>query len=61
MTVPPQGSVRLNINVDEKLHSAFKAAAALDGKRMTDLLIEFVEEYVREHMPSQVPRKGRKK
>lgn len=61
MTIPPQGNVRLNVNIDEKLHSAFKAAAALEGKRMTDLLIEFVERYVREHMPSGLPRKGRKK
>ncbi len=61
MTVPPQGSVRLNINVEEKLHSAFKAVAALEGKRMTDVLLEFIERYVREHMPSGLPQKGRRK
>jgi hypothetical protein len=61
MTVPPQGTVRLNINVDEKLHSSFKAIAALEGKRMTDLLLAFIEEYVRKHMPSGLPQKGRHK
>ena len=61
MTEPPQGTVRLNINVNEKLHSSFKAVAALEGKRMTDLLLEFIEEYVREHMPSGFPRKSGKR
>jgi hypothetical protein len=60
MTVPPQGTVRLNIHIEEKLHSAFKAVTALEGKRMTDVLLEFIERYVREHMPSGLPRKGRK-
>jgi hypothetical protein len=51
----------MNLNVDEKLHGAFKAAAALKGTRMSDVLIEFMEQYVREHMPKGFSRKGSKK
>ncbi len=61
MTELPRGTVRLNINVDQRLHSSFKAAAALEGKRMTDLLLEFIEQYVREHLPSKHPQKGSKR
>jgi ParG len=61
MTESPAGTIRLNINVDEKLHGAFKAVAALQGKRMTDLLLEFMEQYVHTHLPSGLPCKGGKK
>lgn len=61
MTAVSPGTIRLNINVDQKLHNAFKGAAALQGKRMTDLLVEFMQQYVREHMPAGLPRKGGKK
>jgi len=60
MTVLPQKVLRLNVNIDEKLHTAFKAAAALQGRQMTDLIIEFIEQYVREHGPRSL-QKGRKK
>jgi uncharacterized protein (DUF1778 family) len=61
MAVPPKGTVRMNIHVEENLHKAFKAAAALQGKRMTDVVIAFIKGYVREHMPSELPRKASKK
>ena len=57
MTKPPEEMIRLNVNVEQSLHSAFKAAAALEGKRMTSLLIKFMEQYVQEH-PLSGPRKG---
>ena len=37
---------RMNINVEVSLHDAFKAATAAKGQNMTDVLIEFVQEYV---------------
>jgi predicted HicB family RNase H-like nuclease len=43
---------RLNIIIEEDLHNAFKAAAAADGKNMTDLVIKFIENYVEKNMPS---------
>lgn len=58
MTDAPQRVVRLNVNIDEKLHTAFKTIAAIQGRRMTDLLVELVEGYVREHMPPGLRRKG---
>ena len=59
MTELPQGTVRLNINIDTELHTAFKAAAALERKRMTDLLVEFIQAYVREHSTGKRRRKGK--
>lgn len=60
MTALPKKVLRLNLNIDEKLHAAFKAAAALERRQMTDLVLEFIEQYVREHSPG-FPRKGKKK
>jgi hypothetical protein len=45
-TQPPQGHKRLNINIDSQLLNRFKAAAALKGENMTDILIEFIRHYV---------------
>lgn len=60
MTQPPEETIRLNVNVQQSVHSAFKAACALQGKRMTDLLIEFMIQYVQEH-PLSGSRKGERK
>jgi ParG protein len=37
---------RMNINVEESLHDAFKAATASRGENMTDVLLQFIEQYV---------------
>jgi hypothetical protein len=37
---------RMNINVEVSLHDAFKAATAAQGVNMTDILLEFIENYV---------------
>ena len=37
---------RMNINVEVSLHDAFKAATAARGENMTDVLLEFIQEYV---------------
>jgi hypothetical protein len=50
----------MNLNVDVSLHNAFKAATAAQGENMTDILLEFIEEYVRKHTPAALkPKKGR--
>jgi hypothetical protein len=41
---------RMNINMDSSLHDRFKAAVAARGKKMTDVLIAFIEDYVK-HYP----------
>jgi len=37
---------RMNINVEESLHDGFKAATAARGESMTDILLQFIQEYV---------------
>ena len=50
---------RMNLNVDEDLHNRFKSVTASEGKNMTDVLIDFIREYVRKH-PSAGSKKGRR-
>ena len=40
---------RMNLNVEVSLHDAFKAATAAQGKNMTDVLIDYITEYVEKH------------
>jgi ParG len=37
---------RMNINVEVSLHDGFKAATAAQGVNMTDVLMQFIQEYV---------------
>ena len=50
---------RMNINVEVGLHDAFKAATAAHGDNMTDVLMEFIQDYVAKH-GSTTPKKGRR-
>jgi uncharacterized membrane protein len=36
----------MNINVEVPLHDAFKAATAAKGENMTDVLLQFIRDYV---------------
>ena len=52
---------RVNLNIDAKLHRDFKIATVMQGKRMSDVLLEFIREYVHRHYPeaeSQAKKKG---
>jgi uncharacterized protein (DUF1778 family) len=40
---------RMNLNVKVHLHDAFKAATAAQGKNMTDVLLDFIQEYVKKN------------
>jgi len=40
---------RMNINVEVGLHDAFKAATAAQGENMTDALMGFIEDYIKEN------------
>jgi hypothetical protein len=51
---------RLNVNLDAQLHSAFKAAAATQNTDMGKVLADFIEQYVRQHLPSALPSKKRR-
>ena len=37
---------RLNMNLPVSLHNAFKAATAARGENMTDILMQFIRNYV---------------
>ena len=57
----PQPEIkRMNINVDVRLHDRFKAATAAEGKNMTDVLMDFIRQYVEQHLPEQLRRGARK-
>jgi hypothetical protein len=49
----------MNLNVPIELHDAFKAATAAQGQAMTDVLIEFVQQYVAKN-GVQPAKKGRR-
>jgi ParG len=57
---PPKGSVRMNLNVDENLHHAFKVAVTDERKSMTNVLIELMQRYVAEHERPAAPKKKAK-
>jgi hypothetical protein len=48
----------MNIHIDVKLHDAFKATTAAQGKKMTDVLLRFIEEYVKKHPTAGSAPKG---
>ena len=37
---------RMNVNIEAPLHDAFKAATAAQGVNMTDVLLQFIADYV---------------
>ena len=51
----------MNLNVPIELHNAFKAATAAQGQNMTDVLMEFIQNYVDKHGQSAKQPKGRRK
>ncbi len=59
-TQPPKGHKRLNLNIDSELLNRFKAAAALDGITMSDVLVEFIQRYIQTHGPGKRPKKSRR-
>jgi hypothetical protein len=49
---------RMNLNVPIQLHNNFKLATAAQGVNMTDVLLEFIQNYITKHAPKP---KGRRK
>ena len=48
----------MNLNVPLDLHNSFKSITAAQGTNMTDVLLEFIEQYVSKH--SSPKTKGRR-
>jgi len=42
----------MSLIIPPDLHRAFKVAAATQGKEMTTLILEFIQDYVRRHAPA---------
>jgi ParG len=49
---------RMNLNVPIELHNSFKSVTAAQGQNMTDILLEFIRNYVEKYQPTP---KGRRK
>lgn len=43
----------MNLNVPFSLHNSFKSLTAAQGENMTDVLLEFIRDYVRKHSPKE--------
>jgi len=54
------GLKRVNINIEVRLHNAFKAATAARGTDMTTVLMEFIENYVSKHSATASKPKSRR-
>ena len=53
----------MNLNVPVAVHNSFKAATAAQGLNMTDVLMDFIEDYVAKNSPSpstKEPKRRRK-
>jgi hypothetical protein len=49
---------RVNMNIPKQLHDRFKAACAVRGEQMTDVLLKHIEDYVQKY--GVQPKKGRR-
>ena len=46
-----EGYHRMSLIVPPELHRQFKLATAAEGKEMSEVLVAFIEDYVKEHLP----------
>jgi hypothetical protein len=60
MTKPPEGTVRLTLNINQSLHHQFKVVCVHAGQPMTDVILDLIKAYVK-HPPATSPRKAAKK
>ena len=56
----PEQVKRMNLNVPIELHNAFKATTASQGLNMTDVLLEYIQNYVSNYSSSTKPKERRK-
>jgi hypothetical protein len=54
---PPEVK-RMNMNVPKELHDRFKAATAVRGENMTDVLLAYIAQYIDKY--GVLPKKGRR-
>ena len=56
-SIADQEIKRLNINIEVNLHNAFKAATAARGENMTDVLLQYIADYVARYRYEMRPKK----
>lgn len=54
-----KGLKKMNLNVEVDLHNAFKASTAAQGKSITEVLLEFIRDYVKKNPPGGERKKKR--
>lgn len=52
-----EGVKRMNLNVPLELHNQFKSVTAAQGENMTDVILEYIRNYVSKNAPKP---KGRR-
>ena len=55
--VEEEKTKRMNLNVPVELHNTFKSVTAAQGQNMTDVLLEFIQNYVAKNSPPKRRRK----
>ena len=50
--VEPEKVKRMNLNVPVDLHNSFKAATAAQGLNMSDVLTQYIKDYVEKYVVS---------
>ena len=45
----------MSLIIDPDLHRAFKLATTAEGKEMSQVLIDFIKDYVQKHAPAARP------
>ena len=48
---------RMTLIIDPKLRQAFRLAAMRQGKNMTQVLLQFIEQYTEQHAPDALAKK----
>jgi predicted HicB family RNase H-like nuclease len=56
-----EGYKKMNLNVETDLHNAFKAATAAQGKSITEVLLDYIRDYVKKNSPGGVRKKKARK
>jgi predicted HicB family RNase H-like nuclease len=51
----------MSLIISPDLHRAFKVAAAAEGREMTELILEFIQDYVQRHAPAGMLKKNKQK
>ena len=54
-----EGYKRMTLNVPGDLHQQFKTTCVHQGTDMTRVLLAFIEDYVRRHLPAALRKKGK--